>query len=56
MNNDFICNPKYDDEIFSKVILLKNNKNWENINKFMLKEYKVKWLNYISKTMEVNKK
>lgn len=46
MRNDFICNSKYDYEIFSKVLLLKNNINWPQIDKFMEKEYKLKWLKF----------
>ncbi|WP_454961711.1 nucleotidyl transferase AbiEii/AbiGii toxin family protein [Eggerthia catenaformis] len=44
MNNDYICNEKYDNEVFSKVIMLKENQNWKEINHFMKKEYKMKWI------------
>lgn len=47
MNKDFIGNSKYDNEIFNKVLLLKNNSNWENINKFMINEYGIKWIRFI---------
>lgn len=50
INNDFICNDFYDKEIFKKVYLLKSNKNWNDINKFMEKEYKLKWLNFMENT------
>ena len=46
MNNDFICNDEYDEEIFNKVMLLKNKKNWHDIDHFMEKEYKMKWLRF----------
>jgi len=46
MNNDFICNPKYDEEIFKKVYELKNLKHWEQIDKFMGREYAMKWLRF----------
>ena len=49
MNRDFIANEKYDLEIFNKVMLLKNDPNWKNIDQFMGKEYKMKWLKYKEK-------
>lgn len=47
MNKDFICNNNYDREIFNKVYSMRNLKNWEKINKFMEKEYMMKWINYL---------
>lgn len=44
MNKDFICNDEYTEEIFSKVVLLKTNSNWNEIDIFMGKEYFAKWL------------
>lgn len=49
MNREFIANEKYDLEIFNKVMLLKNDPNWKNIDQFMGKEYKMKWLKYKEK-------
>jgi len=46
MNNDFICNPKYDNEVFSKVEEMKCLPIWNDIDNFMGMEYKLKWLNY----------
>lgn len=46
MKNDYICNDKYTEEIFEKVLLLKNNKNWNEIDNFMEKEYLSQWYNY----------
>lgn len=46
MNEDFICNSAYDDEVFEKVSMLKTLSNWEQIDSFMGKEYKMKWLTY----------
>ena len=46
MNNDFICNEAYDSEIFSKVYSMQSLGNWELIDNFMMKEYKMKWINY----------
>ena len=43
---DFICNDKYTSIFFEKVILLKNNSNWKDIDKFMEKEYMLQWLRY----------
>lgn len=49
MKDDFICNDKYDEEIFNKVYLMKVLENWDEINKFMLMEYKLKWVEYLTK-------
>ena len=46
MNNDFICNAKYNEEVFRNVSKLKERNGWEKIDAFMLKEYKLDWLNY----------
>lgn len=46
MNNDYICNSKYDKEIFEKVIMLINEPNWEKIDEFMTKEYLKKWVEF----------
>lgn len=46
MNNDFIVVSKYNNEIFEKVLLLKNQKHWNEIDKFLCKEYKRKWINF----------
>lgn len=46
MKNDYICRDKYTEEIFEKVLLLKNNENWNEIDNFMKKEYLSQWSNY----------
>ena len=46
MNNDFICNDDYNDEIFGKVTLLSDSLKWNEIDRFMGKEYAHKWLDY----------
>ena len=46
MNEDFICNPIYDQEVFEKVSMLGNNDNWKEIDEFMVKEYLMKWLKF----------
>ena len=48
MNNDFICNDKYDFEIFEKVYSMKNSPRWKEIYDFMGKEYKMKWINFFN--------
>jgi len=46
MKEDFICNDKYNSLVFEKVLILKNNNNWSEIDKFIEKEYKMQWINY----------
>lgn len=43
IKKDFICNDKYNEEIFSQIYLLKNTAKWEQINHFMHKEYGKEW-------------
>ena len=49
MNNDFICNDKYDNEVFNKVNEMRVLSHWPDIDSFMEKEYKLKWLIYKEK-------
>lgn len=51
MNNDYICNETYDNEIFNKVFQLKDNPNWDDIDKFMEKEYLMKWIRFKRKVV-----
>lgn len=44
MNRDFISNSKYDNLIFENVYLLKDEPNFTQINEFMQKEYRMKWV------------
>jgi len=46
MNKDFICNDLYTDEIFQKVSLMKKLSNWQEIDRFMGREYHSEWLKY----------
>lgn len=46
MKNDYIGNEKYDGEIFDKIICLKDNCLWPLVDKFMEKEYLMKWVRY----------
>lgn len=46
VNKDFICNDDYNIEVFEKVFLMKNLPNWEDIDRFMTKEYYQKWVDF----------
>jgi len=46
MRKNFIVHDKYDDEIFEKVAMLRTHDNWDNIDKFMCKEYFMKWVRF----------
>lgn len=46
MNRDFICNDKYNVEIFDHVMLLSKLPHWQEIDEFMGWEYYCKWLDY----------
>lgn len=49
MNNDFISNSEYDNEIFDKIYEMKSLDNWQEISDFMAKEYKMKWIKYLQR-------
>lgn len=49
MNKDFICNDNYDELIFDMVAKMRILQNWKEIDKFMEREYKLKWVNYKQK-------
>lgn len=49
MRNDFICSDEYDEEIFGKVLLLKESPSWQQIDRFMNKEYSRSWREYKEK-------
>ncbi len=44
MNNDFVCNEDYDNEIFGQVLKLHDLPNWSQIDEFMKREYRLKWI------------
>ena len=46
MNNNFIGNDDYTDEVFGKVVLLSALPHWSEIDGFMGSEYYGKWLAY----------
>ena len=48
MNNDFICNAQYDQEVFHLVYQMRVLQNWDAVNDFMGKEYRMKWLNFLA--------
>lgn len=52
MNKDFICNDEYTYEIFEQVRKLRDIPYWDEIDKFMGKEYFSEWLKY-KKRVEV---
>ena len=49
MKNDYICNDKYDNIVMEKVMLLRDADNWDQIDQFMTREYKNKWVSFIRK-------
>jgi hypothetical protein len=46
MNKDFICNDDYTEEVFNKVLLMRELPHWDNIDRLMGKEYGGKWLRF----------
>ena len=46
MNNDFICNDSYTEEVFDMVATMKSLPHWAKIDSFMGREYYSKWLDY----------
>ena len=52
MREDFICNDKYNKEIFEKVYMLRNSNRWNDISRFMGKEYCLKWIDFLEEHNE----
>lgn len=52
MREDFICNDKYNKEIFEKVYMLRNSNKWNDISRFMGKEYCLKWIDFLEEHNE----
>ena len=46
MNEDFICNDDYTEEIFEMVTKMNNLPYWNKIDEFMGRKYHSKWLNH----------
>lgn len=46
MKEDFICNDDYTSEVFNKVVALRDADNWDAIDAFMCKEYRLEWIKY----------
>ena len=46
MNGVFLDTDEYDDVIFDKVFVLSALPTWNNIDHFMTREYKMKWVRY----------
>lgn len=55
MKEDFICNDKYNKEIFDKVIMMSFLPHWDKIDVFMKKEYGRQWMNYKKETFANNR-
>lgn len=49
MNKDYISNDAYTDTIFQKVGLLRESNLWPSIDRFLEKEYLMKWVRYRKK-------
>lgn len=47
MRDNFICNDKYTQEIFLKVILMQNLPHWQKITEFMSEEYLLDWIKFL---------
>ncbi len=54
MRDDFICNDAYNEEIFRKVLLLRDKENWKKIDDFMCREYRMAWIRFKRKVSEEN--
>jgi len=52
MNEDFICNDSYNNEVFEKVFSMRTLPNWDRIDGFMAREYHNKWINYKKNTAQ----
>lgn len=48
MNEDFICNPAYDAEIMEHIYCMRVLPNWKEIDAFVGKEYRMKWIRFKS--------
>ena len=52
MREDFICNDKYNKEIFEKVYMLRNSNRWNDISRFMGKEYCLRCIDFLEEHNE----
>jgi len=50
MNDDFIYNDDYTEEVFEKVAMIKALPHWNEIDLFMGREYHSEWLDYKRRT------
>lgn len=46
IRDSYICNDDYTQEIFSKVIQLRKNDNWKEIDQLMSREYMMEWIKF----------
>lgn len=44
--DDYFCTDIYNEIFFEKVLMLKNTKNWEEIDKIMLREFNREWKDF----------
>lgn len=49
LKDDFINNDKYTEELFNKIIMLKCKPNWNDIDFFILFEYRDEWIAFKNK-------
>lgn len=45
--NDFLCTDIYNKELFDKVLMLRGQDNWEDINSLMQREFMFEWDRYL---------
>lgn len=45
--DDFFCTDKYNEEFFRQVILLRDNKHWNEINDLMKHEFMYEWDSFV---------
>lgn len=46
MRDDYIVTDRFDGELFSRILSLKDTPGYHAIDEFMEKEYKLEWINY----------
>lgn len=43
MSQEFLDGDEYDEELFEHILMLKGSPRWDDIDRFMRKEYRLKW-------------
>lgn len=54
MRDQYLCNSKYNEEIFQKILLLKEKENFSDIHQFMCSEYKMQWMKFYNEKVNTN--